>query len=500
LSLRTRWSRFALGRIIPSERELFAPKTRWFRWFRRIRLFRTLQGRLTALFVLAATVLVAAGSLLLLTDQSRNADALLTKTLRTRIDRIVSEAEATGALPNTEVYAQVITAFGSVRDLTPTLAKELLLTDDQVRYVFRQGQLQIDGRLPQLSGDGRLLAQARRMKGTPVVVVVGISRELERLTRRRLLLTLAIAGPSLVALLGLGGWMLAGAALRPVRRMSDEAADISRADTGRRLALPQGSEEIVHLGRTLNAMLDRLATSFAREKSFVDDASHELRTPLAILRGELELATIHTQGPEDTLRTLHSAIDEVDRLSALADQLLVLARAGSTDETSSLREGEFSPVSSALDEIVPAVVDRVRSTLHKDVAVYLNVSATGRVAMRDEQLSQILTNLLTNASRYARREVAVTVTEVASVPGAIDLVVADDGPGFDEKILPTAFERFTIADRARTRRAATGGAGLGLAIVRTLSESAGGSVTASNGDPLGGARVTVSLPTLTGNT
>ena len=87
--------------------------------FRLPRLYRTLQGRLTSLFVLAATVLVAAGSVLLLTVQSRNDDALLTKTLRTRIDRIVADVGSTGALPDTEVYAQIITAFRSVRDLTP---------------------------------------------------------------------------------------------------------------------------------------------------------------------------------------------------------------------------------------------------------------------------------------------------------------------------------------------------------------------------------------------
>ena len=441
------------------------------------------------MFVLAATILVAAGSLLLLADQTRNDDAFLTKTLRTRIDRIVTEAESTGALPNTEVYAQVITAFGSVRDLTPALAKEYLLTDEQLRYVFRAGQLQIDRRLPALPGDGRLLAQKRTIDGTPVVIVVGSSRELERLTRRRLLITLAIAGPSLVTLLGLVGWFLTGAALRPVRKLANEASVISRADTGRRLALPHGSEEIRHLGRTLNDMLDRLATSFAREKSFVDDASHELRTPLAILRGELELATMHPNRPEDTMRALHSAIDEVDRLSSLADQLLVLARSGSDVVAS---EG-----SCAIEPVIPAAIARIGGTLSADLQLTVTGSSSGSVGLKAEQLAQVVTNLITNAARFANSRILVELTEEnRSSPAGRCFVfkVHDDGPGFDASILPTAFERFTIADRARTRRASTGGAGLGLAIVRSLTEAGGGEAIASNDSPLGGAVVEVRLP------
>ena len=452
-------------------------------------LFRTLQGRLTAIFVLAATILVAAGSLLLFADQTRNDDALLTKTLRTRIDRIVTEAESSGSLPNTEVYAQVITAFGVVRDLTPTLAKEYLLSDEQLRYVFRAGQLQIDRRLPSLPGTGRLLAQKRTINGSPVVVVVGVSRELERLTHRRLLFTLAVAGPALVVLLGILGWILTGAALRPVRRLADEASAISRADSGRRLAVPEGNEEVRHLGRTLNEMLERLAASFAREKSFVDDASHELRTPLAILRGELELASMHPERPKDTMRALHSAIDEVDRLSALADQLLVLARAGAGHETDQRW--------SAVAPVVHSAVDRLRTTLSPELQMTVDGSVDGSVPMREEQLAQIVINLVANAARFANHHIRVELTSEVSdktASSSFVLRVLDDGPGFDREILPHAFERFTIADRARTRRASTGGAGLGLAIVRSLTEAAGGQVAARNDSHLGGAVVEVRLP------
>ena len=292
----------------------------------------SLRARLTAVFALAATLMVLAVALLLVAAQSRNADQLATKNLRERIDRIVESFRRGGdSLPPTEVYAQVFTQFGTVKDLSSAIgADEFLLTAEQQRFVFRAGSLQFDRNVPALGGQARLLAEPRTIDGSTVVIVVGSSLELEAQSRHRLVRTMVLVGPSLALLLGLGGWLLSGAALRPVRRMTDRASAISRADTGTRLPLPRGKDEIAHLGATLNAMLDRLEDSFRRERAFVDDASHELRTPLAILRGELELAILHPGDQQETRRMLTASIDEVDRLTRLADDLLVLARVGAT--------------------------------------------------------------------------------------------------------------------------------------------------------------------------
>ena len=122
------------------------------------------------------------------------------------------------------------------------------------------------------------------------------------------------------------GYVLAAAALRPVERMRRHAAAVTAAGTSERLPVPPGNDEIGRLGRTLNEMLARLEVAFKRERAFVSDASHELRTPLAILRTELELALRGKHTQEELEDALRSAAEEAERLSSLAEDLLVIAR------------------------------------------------------------------------------------------------------------------------------------------------------------------------------
>jgi len=174
---------------------------------------------------------------------------------------------------------------------------------------------------------------------------------------------------ALVLLVGAGGWVLTGAALRPVGRMTAEAQTITLVERGRRLRVPAGNDEIARLGRTLNAMLDRIESSVERERAFVADASHELRTPLAMLKAELELALRRSRSREELERSIRSAAEETDRLARIADDLLLLARAGQgilplqTEPTdlvdvlqtviqrfSARAEAEGRPISVALEE------------------------------------------------------------------------------------------------------------------------------------------------------
>ena len=443
---------------------------------------RTLRGRLTTLFALGAALIVLAVSLLIVAAQSRNSNEIVTRNLRARISRIVDVLRSGGKLPATEVYAQVFTQFGTVRDLSSAIgADEYLLDSEQRRFVFSSGSLQFDRNIPALGGRARLLAEPRDIDGTAVVVVVGSSLELESQSRHRLLRTLAIVGPLLVLLLGLGGWSVAGAALRPMRRMTDRAAAITRADTGDRLPIPDNSDEIAHLGHTLNAMLDRLEASFRREKAFVDDASHELRTPLAILRGELELGLLHPGDIHEQRRMLAASIEEVDRLGRLADDLLVLARIGAGRE-----DAPATPID--LLSCATDVVDRIRSTLPSSIACTVDGASTF-AAVRPEHIERVLTNVVANSGRFARSNIVVDVA--SEDPWAL-LRVRDDGPGFPSALLPRVFERFVVASEARTRSAA-GGTGIGLAIVEAIAHRYGGAVSATNGSD-GGAVVTLRLP------
>src|SRR6201999_3663215 len=137
---------------------------------------------------------------------------------------------------------------------------------------------------------------------------------------------LIIGGPLALLLASLVGYAMAAAALRPVKRMRRRAAAVTASETSERLPVPFGTDESGRLGRTLNEMLSRLEAASARERAFVSDASHELRTPLAILRTELELAMRGEHTREELEDALRSAAEESERLSRLAEDLLVIAR------------------------------------------------------------------------------------------------------------------------------------------------------------------------------
>ncbi len=346
----------------------------------------------------------------------------------------------------------------------------------------------IDRRIPHtpaLGHQARLLAHPVPAGGRTLVVVVGASLDAVVRGRERLALILALFSPLLGGLLSAGGWLLAGAALRPVRRMSQEADAISLAQAGRRLPQPEGEDEIAQLGRTLNAMLDRIEAAFARERMFLDDASHELRTPIAVLRAELEVALLESGDREALERSLRSALEEAERLARLAEDLLVLARA--TAGRLPLRR---RPVD--VRALVEQAVHRnVNGSAGRSSGPVVRVDGPeARAVVDPARLDQVIANLVGNARRFARREVRV---RVASDGDDVLIVVADDGPGFPDTLLPVVFDRFTRAEAARSHEAGAG-AGLGLAIVAAIVRAHGGTISAANGPPLGGAAVVVRLP------
>jgi signal transduction histidine kinase len=280
------------------------------------------------------------------------------------------------------------------------------------------------------------------------------------------------AGVPLVALLvGALSWALVGRALRPVEAIRTEVEAISGSSMHRRVPEPPTDDEIGRLARTMNAMLGRLQGAAARQRQFVSDASHELRSPVAAIRTDVEVAL--REGPSADWPAVGSAVlVEEDRLERLLADLLVLA-AG--DEG-----GPVEPSTVDLAALAAGESERARR-----VPVEVSVPATpARAAGSPDALRRALSHLVDNAARHARTRVAVTVG-----PGR--LVVDDDGPGIPEPDRERVFERFTRLDDARARD--QGGAGLGLAVVRSIATRHGGTVQVE-ASPLGGARVVVALP------
>ena len=324
------------------------------------------------------------------------------------------------------------------------------------------------------------LLLARTMDGQVLVVGRSLEPVEEALDGVR---TQFLLGLPLVLLVASAvGYGVAGAALRPVERMRQQAETISALDTRTRLPLPAARDEMHRLGTTLNEMLDRLEAAATRERDFVAEASHELRTPLALLRMELDLALVRPRSPEDLLSALRSASEEVDRLTVLAEDLLLLA---DSEEAVPGRTSVVIPVDGFLGE----VTRRFAPLAHR-AGRRISVVAEDDTSVRGDpdRLARALGNLVHNALLHGNGEVTLR----AHVDAAWVVVeVEDEGPGMDPELRERAFDRMSRSPGAR----ASGGHGLGLAIVRVIVEEHGGSVRISGGQEDGGAdtRFVVSL-------
>jgi two-component system OmpR family sensor kinase len=287
-----------------------------------------------------------------------------------------------------------------------------------------------------------------------------------------------VVGGAMLVVAGLVGWVVAGRILRPIREVTDAARAITETDLSRRIEAG-GDDEIAVLARTFNAMLDRLETAFGTQRSFVDDAGHELRTPITIVRGHLELLT---DDPDERRETLALVTDELDRMSRIVDDLLLLAKLERPDFLRAERV-ETEPFTSELFAKARTLGDR-RWTL--------SAHATGTVVADPQRLTQAVMNLARNAVEHTGPDAAVTIGS-ASRNGEVRFWVADTGPGIELDEQAAIFERFA---RGGDRRRRSDGAGLGLAIVRAVAEAHSGQVTLDS-RPGQGARFTITIPTST---
>lgn len=378
-------------------------------------------------------------------------------------------------------YAQVIGSDGRVLARSAATPTTPLADPAQLRATARSGRPVLTESLPGMNGLALLRVRAAGVRGD--LVVAATSLEAVEAARTRTLLLLAAGLPVLVLALAAGVGVVVRAAMHPVRVLTREAEAISVTDLDRRLPEVPGRDEIAELSRTLDAMLQRLATSVERERAFVDDASHELRTPLAVLMGELELA-LTSDDPDEIRQGVQVAHRESRRLAALAQDMLVLAReraggppAGTVLDLRSLASGAVRRL-----QPLTATVIRVEDASAGGAAV--------RVVGDRDRLERVLLNIINNAVEAGAGQVSVRVGQDRQ-EAVLD--VSDDGPGFPLAFLPHAFERFRRADPARTRTGHVG-SGLGLAIVGVIVRGHGGEVTADNLSVLGGARVVVRLP------
>ncbi|MGI9557291.1 MAG: sensor histidine kinase [Solirubrobacterales bacterium] len=409
---------------------------------------------------------------------SRDLDDSFDTALSSRADDLAALVASSGSETPTlaagrvgdaeDSFSQILTPAGAVIATNLPSASGAAVTPEEAGAAMREPSFIDIPAVPGIEGEARLLARSASSGAGAFVVVVGASTEDKTETQAGVLWAFLVGAPLALVLASLLGYFLASRALRPVDAMRRRARAIDLERSGERLPLPRANDEIHALGATLNSMLDRIEASLERERVFVADASHELRTPLAILRAELDLADRAERTPDELRVALTSAAEEVDRLSRLAEDLLVIARS----DQGSL---PIQPARVSLADVLERVRRRYAHAASARGSEIVVEAPSDLLAELDAmRVEQALGNLADNALRHGAGGVRLIASQES---GNAVVDVTDQGDGFPAEFEDQAFERFTRADAGRTG----GGAGLGLAIVRAIASAHGGEVSIEPG-------------------
>jgi heavy metal sensor kinase len=309
-------------------------------------------------------------------------------------------------------------------------------------------------------------------------------------TMKNLMILLTIGSTTMLLVAWIGSRWLAQKVLKPIAMLSASAETISEAELGRRLTLESPYHELLQLAHAFNSVMERFQRNVESQRRFIDHAAHELRTPLTIMQGNLEVALLKARTSEEYREAIINNLEQVDRLICLKRSLLTLAKIS----------GDKPPVHLAPLALEPLIRDVVAelTILFDERRITLSFeSQSAPSILGDAQwLKQALINLLDNALRYTPSGGAVTV-RLQTVGEGVAVSVEDTGHGIEPEHLPHLFERFYRTDWARVRD--SGGAGLGLPIVKEIAEAHGGSISATS-QLEAGSIFTLRLPALTRQT
>ena len=272
------------------------------------------------------------------------------------------------------------------------------------------------------------------------------------------------AAPMMALAASLGGYWMSRRALSPVDELTSAARRISLDNLAERLPVSRSGDELERLGDTWNEMLSRLDSAVERMRQFTADASHELRTPISIIRTTSELALRRERAPDEYRKALESIHQESQWMTQLAEHLLLLARA----DAGALR---LNSERLEIDRLVQEIV-RETEPMAEIRGIWLQTQlGAGAVFIQADghALRRILAILLENALQHTPAAGTIEV-ETSAAEGRVVVAVRDNGEGIPGEDLPHIFERFYRGDPARTRRS---GAGLGLAIARSLAHALG---------------------------
>ena len=472
---------------------------------RRFPFLRTVRFRLTLWYALTLAVILAASGLFWHLYLARNLLSHLDERLLIIAEDVASyhflgQNEGAGhdacqtleqfiRQHNWGEYVQLLDAQGHIDCASSNLKDFALPLDLEARRSAAQGRPHFET----LKGMGeyplRLLTFPVLEHGRLLdIVQVGASLEPIDETMDELGLILFTFLPLALLALSFGGWFLAGRALSPVVRITRTVNRINAENLNQRLPVEDCRDEITQLAETFNSMLARLEDSFRRIKQFSGDASHELRTPLTILKGETEVALRWAKEPEEFRKMLESNLEEIDRMSRIIENLLLLAKSEAGQLP--LEKKKFS-LSDLLQELYLQGTT-LGEPRRIDVALHLDVNEEIYLWGDELRIRQTFLNLISNGIKYNTAGGRLDISLALDNRDAV-VSIADTGIGIPPEHLPHIFDRFYRIDKARNRE--EGGTGLGLAIVKWIVEVHEGKISVRS-EPGEGSTFTVRLPLL----
>ena len=307
------------------------------------------------------------------------------------------------------------------------------------------------------------------IQGGALLNILQIGTSMQPVTEalQRLLFILVLSAPIALIVSLLGGWALAGRALKPVDTITRTAQQIAKGDLSQRIQASPSEDEIGHLISTMNDMLGKLEVSFRQIRQFSGDASHELRTPLTVIKGETEFALRKPRSQDIYQETLESNLEEVDRMSQIIDDLLLLSRAD-------LGEIELNIIPLQFDELVKEIEQQsiVLGQIHQVVVTSGTIDAV-RIRGDELRLRELLLNLVDNAIKYSSVGDEINLSLFSEKQEAV-LSITDRGIGIAPEDHDRIFDRFYRTDAARTHTKI--GTGLGLSICRWIVDAHRGTI------------------------
>lgn len=362
------------------------------------------------------------------------------------------------------VFLQVVDKNGKLLFRSSNLRESILLfnpaTDQDAFFNSHiENQRVRQGQFPILNEQNSLIGH----------LSVGLSSQESSIVLHNLRNTLWAAFPALLLVLFWATSFAASKGIAPVQQLIKAASVIDENHISNKLPLPETKDEIHQLAAAFNELLQRIDKSIQREKQFTADASHEIRTPLTAIRGTLEVLIRKQREQAQYQEKISQVIREVDRLHAMLDQLLQLAR---------LEGGHTSvhEIPVQINALLASAADKWQLRLaEKNMALHFDIPPSEVVTTDPDLLGVVVDNIIGNAIKYGRNGGRIDCLWEA---GSRSLVIRDDGPGIPPEQLPYVFDRFYRTDDSRS--SSVPGTGLGLAIAKKMSDLLNIRLTANN--------------------